>query len=71
VQDQRDPESFRQRYLAVLGEGFDRAPNEQVAQLLGHAPDWPAMVEADLQVFNQAVAQLQALHVQIEAGQGT
>jgi len=44
---------------------------EQVAQLLGHAPDWPALVDADLQVFNQAVAQLQALHARIEAGQGT
>jgi oligoendopeptidase F len=55
----------------VLGEGFDRAPNEQVAQLLGHAPDWPALVDADLQVFNQTAAQLQALHARIEAGQGT
>ncbi len=71
VQDQRDPEGFRERYLAVLGEGFDRAPDEQVAQLLGHAPDWAALVDADLQVFNQAVAQLQALHARIEAGQGT
>lgn len=71
VQDQRDPAGFRERYLAVLGEGFDRAPTEQVAQLLGHAPDWPALVDADLQVFNQAVAQLQALHARIEAGQGT
>lgn len=70
VQDQRDPEGFRERYLAVLGEGFDRAPNEQVAQLLGHAPDWAALVDADLQVFNQTAAQLQALHAQIEAGQG-
>ncbi len=71
VQDQRDPEGFRARYLAVLGEGFDRAPNEQVAQLLGHAPDWAALVDADLQVFNQTAAQLQALHARIEAGQGT
>ena len=71
VQDQRDPEGFRQRYLGVLGEGFDRAPQEQVAQLLGHAPDWQALVDADLQVFNQTAAQLQALHAQIEAGQGT
>ncbi|MCU1117531.1 peptidase [Stenotrophomonas maltophilia] len=71
VQDQRDPAGFRERYLAVLGEGFDRAPTEQVAQLLGHAPDWPALVDADLQVFNQTVAQLQALHARIEAGQGT
>ena len=70
VQDQRDPAGFR-GYLAVLGEGFDRAPTEQVAQLLGHAPDWPALVDADLQVFNQTVAQLQALHARIEAGQGT
>lgn len=68
VQDQRDPEGFGERYLAVLGEGFDRAPTEQVAQLLGHAPDWPALVDADLQVFNQTVAQLQALHAQVEAG---
>ncbi|KRG40382.1 M3 family metallopeptidase [Stenotrophomonas sp. GD03819] len=71
VQDQRDPDGFRERYLAVLGEGFDRAPDEQVAQLLGHAPDWAALVDADLQVFNQTVAQLQALHARIEAGQGT
>ncbi|MBA0281556.1 peptidase [Stenotrophomonas maltophilia] len=71
VQDQRDPEGFRERYLAVLGEGFDRAPDEQVAQLLGHTPDWTALVDADLQVFNQAVAQLQVLHARIEAGQGT
>ncbi len=71
VQDQRDPDGFRQRYLGVLGEGFDRAPQEQVAQLLGHAPDWQALVDADLQVFNQTAAQLQALHAQIEAGQGT
>ncbi|KAG1466808.1 hypothetical protein G6F57_013197 [Rhizopus arrhizus] len=70
VQDQRDPERFRQRYLAVLGEGFDRAPNEQVAQLLGQAPDWPALVDADLQVFNQLAAQLRALHARIEQGQG-
>ncbi|WP_447782795.1 M3 family metallopeptidase [Stenotrophomonas riyadhensis] len=71
VQDQRDPEGFRQRYLGVLGEGFDRAPQEQVAQLLGHAPDWQVLVDADLQVFNQTAAQLQVLHAQIEAGQGT
>lgn len=71
VQDQRDPEGFRERYLAVLGEGFDRAPQEQVAQLLGHAPDWQVLVDADLQVFNQTAAQLQVLHAQIEAGQGT
>lgn len=70
VQDQRDPEGFGQRYLAVLGEGFDRAPNEQVAQLLGQTPDWPALVEADLQVFNQLAAQLRALHARIEQGQG-
>lgn len=70
VQDQRDPERFRQRYLAVLGEGFDRAPNEQVAQLVGQAPDWPALVDADLQVFNQLAAQLRALHARIEQGQG-
>lgn len=70
VQDQRDPERFGQRYLAVLGEGFDRAPNEQVAQLLGQAPDWPALVDADLQVFNQLAAQLRALHARIEQGQG-
>lgn len=70
VQDQRDPEGFRQRYLAVLGEGFDRAPNEQVAQLLGQTPDWPALVDADLQVFNQMAAQLQALHARIEQGEG-
>lgn len=66
VQDQRDPEGFRERYLAVLGEGFDRAPNEQVAQLLGHTPDWTALVDADLQVFNETAAQLQALHARIE-----
>ncbi|MBA0101000.1 M3 family metallopeptidase [Stenotrophomonas indicatrix] len=71
VQDQQDPEGFRQRYLTVLGEGFDRAPQEQVAQLLGHAPDWPALVDADLQVFAQNAARLQALYAQIEAGQGT
>ncbi|MEG0182433.1 MAG: M3 family metallopeptidase [Stenotrophomonas sp.] len=71
VQDQQDPDGFRQRYLAVLGEGFDRAPQEQVAQLLGHAPDWPALVDADLRVFAHNVEQLQALHAQIEAGQGT
>lgn len=71
AQDQRDPEGFRERYLAVLGEGFDRAPTEQVAQLLGHTPDWAALVDGDLQVFKQTVAQLQALHAQIEAGQGT
>ncbi|WP_369039393.1 M3 family metallopeptidase [Stenotrophomonas maltophilia] len=70
VQDQQDPDGFRQRYLAVLGEGFDRAPQQQVAQLLGHAPDWPALVDADLQVFAQNVAQLQALHARIEAEQG-
>lgn len=70
VQDQRHPEGFRQRYLAVLGEGFDRAPNEQVVQLLGQTPDWPALVEADLQVFNQLAAQLRALHARIEQGQG-
>ncbi|HEL2978365.1 TPA: peptidase [Stenotrophomonas maltophilia] len=70
VQDQRDPEGFRERYLAVLGEGFDRAPSEQVAQLLGHAPDWPALVDADMQVFNQLAARLQALHARIERGQG-
>ncbi|KRG48721.1 M3 family metallopeptidase [Stenotrophomonas beteli] len=70
VQDQRDPERFRQRYLSVLGEGFDRAPNEQVAQLLGQAPDWPALVEADLQVFNQLAGRLRALHARIEQGQG-
>ncbi|HCT26129.1 MAG TPA: peptidase [Stenotrophomonas sp.] len=70
VQDQRDPEGFGERYLAVLGEGFDRAPTEQVAQLLGHAPDWSVLVDADLQVFNQTVAQLQALHAQVEAGHG-
>ncbi|CCP13661.1 oligoendopeptidase F [Stenotrophomonas maltophilia SKK35] len=70
VQDQRDPERFGQRYLAVLGEGFDRAPNEQMAQLLGQAPDWPALVDADLQVFNQLAAQLRALHARIEQGQG-
>lgn len=70
VQDQRDPEGFGQRYLAVLGEGFDRAPNEQVAQLLGQTPDWPALVEADLQVFTQLAAQLRALHARIEQGQG-
>ncbi|WP_294992344.1 M3 family metallopeptidase [uncultured Stenotrophomonas sp.] len=71
AQDQRDPEGFRQRYLGVLGEGFDRAPQEQVAQLLGHAADWPALVDADLQVFRQTAARLQALHAQIEAGQAT
>ncbi|HIE1100234.1 M3 family metallopeptidase [Stenotrophomonas maltophilia] len=71
VRDQRDPERFGERYLAVLGEGFDRAPQEQVVQLLGHAPDWPALVDADLQVFNQMTAQLQVLHARIEAGQGT
>jgi len=70
VQEQQDPQGFRQRYLAVLSEGFDRAPQEQVAQLLGHAPDWPALVDADLQVFDAHVARLQALHAQIEAGQG-
>lgn len=71
AQDQRDPEGFRQRYLGVLGEGFDRAPQEQVAQLLGHAADWPALVDADLQVFRQTAARLQALHAQIEAGPAT
>lgn len=70
VQDQHDPEGFRQRYLAVLGEGFDRAPQAQVAQLLGRAPDWPALVDADLKVFNQMAVQLQALHARIEQGEG-
>jgi oligoendopeptidase F len=70
VQEQQDPQGFRERYLAVLSEGFDRAPQEQVAQLLGHAPDWSALVDADLQVFDAQVARLQALHAQIEAGQG-
>ncbi|AWH55118.1 peptidase [Stenotrophomonas sp. ESTM1D_MKCIP4_1] len=68
VQEQLDPQGFRQRYLAVLSEGFDRAPQEQVAQLLGHAPDWSALVDADLQVFDVQVARLHALHAQIEGG---
>jgi len=70
VQEQQDPQGFRQRYLAVLSEGFDRAPQEQVAQLLGHAPDWAELVDADLQVFDEQVARLQALHAQIEQGEG-
>lgn len=70
VQSQQDPQGFRQRYLTVLSEGFDRAPQEQVAQLLGHAPDWSALVDADLQVFDAQVSRLQALHARIEAGQG-
>jgi len=70
VQEQQDPQGFRQRYLAVLSEGFDRAPQEQVAQLLGHAPDWAELVDADLQVFDAQVARLQALHAQIEQGEG-
>lgn len=65
--DQQDPEGFRVRYLQVLGEGFDRAPQQQVAQLLGHAPDWPALVDADMQVFEGTVAQLRALHAQIDS----
>lgn len=66
VQDQQDPEGFRQRYLAVLGEGFDRAPQQQVEQLLNAKPDWPRLVEADLGVFQQYLAQLQELHAEIE-----
>lgn len=66
AQDRQDPEGFRERYLAVLGEGFDRPPQRQVEQLLNVKPDWSRLVEEDLDVFQQYLAQLQGLHAEIE-----
>ncbi|PZT05982.1 peptidase [Stenotrophomonas maltophilia] len=70
AQDQQDPEGFRERYLAVLGEGFDRPPQQQVEQLLNAKPDWPRLVEEDLGIFQQYLAQLQVLHAEIERQRG-
>ncbi len=51
-------------------KGFDRPPQQQVEQLLNAKPDWPRLVEEDLSLFPQYLAQLQVLHAKIERQRG-
>ena len=70
----------RERQELGFGAATHRCPGRGLAlsiarqfvqRCLHGAPDWPALVDADLQVFAQNAARLQALYAQIEAGQGT
>jgi len=38
--------------------------------LLNAKPDWPRLVEEDLGIFQQYLAQLQVLHAEIERQRG-
>ncbi|MFL9584183.1 M3 family metallopeptidase [Stenotrophomonas sp. AB1(2024)] len=60
---QQDPQGFAARYRRVLGRGFDRPPLQMMEDLLGEPVNWSALVEKDMDVFDQAVACLQALQL--------
>ncbi|KAF1012764.1 MAG: hypothetical protein GAK31_03981 [Stenotrophomonas maltophilia] len=58
---QQDPQGFAERYLRVMGRGFDRPPLQMVEDLLGEPVDSAQLVDEDMKVFDQAVARWQAL----------
>jgi oligoendopeptidase F len=70
VQDQRDPEGSANAIWPCWAKALIARRTSRWRSCWGTRRTGPALVDADLQVFNQLAAQLRALHARIEAGQG-